>query len=186
VKKRICDSNEDRYSCCTECFRRYNTNVDWYGWFDGLYPPEARVVGSRAFYQCKAKVIPAVPAPTQKKMDESFTKSDPVTEVLTEKLTLALADTHVVNAVKVIDTLAEDFSTLTIKIPTTQGEPKPKKSKLSHPIETDLADRSLDDLRSLHTNLVTWMKGDASRYPRILVPYYKYRTRIEALLINKK
>lgn len=186
VKKRICDSNDDRYSCCSECFRRYNTNVEWYGWFDGLYPPEARVVGSQAFYQCKAKLNTIVAAPKQKTIDEKVPKSDPVTEVLAEKLTLALAEpVKAVSAVKVIDTLAQEFSALTIKLPTA-SDAKPKKPKLSHPIESDLSGHSSEELRALHAALVAWMNGEASRYPRILVPYFKYRTRIEALLINKK
>jgi hypothetical protein len=176
VKRRICDSNDDRYNCCSDCFRRYNTNVDWYGWFDGLYPPEARVVGSQAFYQCKAKVNTVVEAPKQMNMasEVGAAKVEDQVEVDNVKVVETLAPV----AMAVIDDLSNSFAKLRIKIPA--------KKESMYPIETELANLSLEELRELHTNLMRWMKGEGSKYPRLLVPYYKYRIRLEGLLINKK
>ena len=187
VKRRICDSNDDRYNCCSDCFRRYNTNVDWYGWFDGLYPPESRVVGSQAFYQCKAKVNTVVEAPKQMNMsavsgdakevevkDEAKVEDEDEPKVVDVKVVETLAPV----AIAVIDDLSNSFAKLRIKIPS--------KKESMYPIETDLANLSLEELRELHTNLMRWMKGEGSKYPRLLVPYYKYRIRLEGLLINKK
>jgi hypothetical protein len=185
VKRRICDSNDDRYNCCSDCFRRYNTNVDWYGWFDGLYPPEARVVGSQAFYQCKAKVNTVVEAPKQINMsaisgDAKEVEVEPKVEVKdeVEVVDVKVVETLAPVAIAVIDDLSNSFAKLRIKIPS--------KKESMYPIETDLANLSLEELRELHTNLMRWMKGEGSKYPRLLVPYYKYRIRLEGLLINKK
>lgn len=175
VKRRICDSNEDRYNCCSDCFRRYNTNADWYGWFDGLYPPEARVVGSQAFYKCKASVSTMVGEPKQVKMASASASDEALEEV---KVEADLVETIAPVAKAVIDDLSQSFAKLRIKIPT--------KKESMYPIETDLANLSLEELRELHTNLMRWMKGEGSKYPRLLVPYYKYRIRLEGLLINKK
>ena len=48
-KKLSIDSGDAYMNICSCCFRRYNAKgkPEWYGWFDGSYPPEAKVVGSR-------------------------------------------------------------------------------------------------------------------------------------------
>ena len=185
VKRRICDSNDDRYNCCSDCFRRYNTNADWYGWFDGLYPPEARVVGSQAFYKCKASVSTMVGEPKQMKMvgvaaeAEVSDETEEAAVVSAEvKVQADLVETIAPVAKAVIDDLSQSFAKLRIKVPVAK--------ECLYPIETDLVNRSLEELRELHTNLMRWMKGEGSKYPRLLVPYYKYRIRLEGLLINKK
>ena len=48
-KKLSIDSGDAYMNICSCCFRRYNTKgkPQWYGWFDGSYPPEAKVLGSK-------------------------------------------------------------------------------------------------------------------------------------------
>ena len=58
---------EGTFTCCNDCFRRYNTQKDWYGWLDCSYPPAAKVVGSHAFYACTAKPVTISNLPVQKK-----------------------------------------------------------------------------------------------------------------------
>jgi chromosome segregation ATPase len=38
---------------CSCCFRRYTEKgkPQWYGWFDGSYPPEAKVLGSKWYHE---------------------------------------------------------------------------------------------------------------------------------------
>ena len=42
AKKRIA-TDDSTNTCCDDCLRRYNTKRDWYGWFDGDYPPNAKL-----------------------------------------------------------------------------------------------------------------------------------------------
>ena len=48
-KKLSIDSGDAYMNICSCCFRRYNAKgkPQWYGWFDGSYPPEAKVLGSK-------------------------------------------------------------------------------------------------------------------------------------------
>jgi hypothetical protein len=94
------------------------------------------------------------------------------------KVEADLVETIAPVAKAVIDDLSQSFAKLRIKVPVAK--------ECLYPIETDLVNRSLEELRELHTNLMRWMKGEGSKYPRLLVPYYKYRIRLEGLLINKK
>jgi len=116
--------------------------------------------------------------------DEAKVEDEVAVEVKDEvKDEVEVVDVKVVEtlapvAIAVIDDLSNSFAKLRIKIPA--------KKESMYPIETDLANLSLEELRELHTNLMRWMKGEGSKYPRLLVPYYKYRIRLEGLLINKK
>jgi hypothetical protein len=55
-KKLSVDSGDAYMNICSCCFRRYNAKgkPDWYGWFDGSYPPEAKVVGSKWYHEAMA------------------------------------------------------------------------------------------------------------------------------------
>ena len=52
-KKLSVDSGDAYMNICSCCFRRYNTKgkAEWYGWFDGSYPPEAKVRGSKWYHE---------------------------------------------------------------------------------------------------------------------------------------
>jgi hypothetical protein len=66
-----------------------------------------------------------------------------------------------------------------------EAKPKSKKA-LDYPIREDIASLSLDELKALHVPLVAWMKENQTKYPRLIIPYYRYRMRLEALMIQKK
>ncbi len=55
-KKLSIDSGDAYMNICSCCFRRYNAKgkPEWYGWFDGSYPPEAKVVGSKWYHEAMA------------------------------------------------------------------------------------------------------------------------------------
>jgi hypothetical protein len=63
---------------------------------------------------------------------------------------------------------------------------KPKPPKLDYPIHPEIASLSLEELILLKEPLVVWMKQFQNKYPRLMVPYYRYRMRIEALILQKK
>ena len=50
-KKLSVDSGEAYMGICGRCFRRYTAKDTWYGWFDGSYPPQAKVRGSKWYYE---------------------------------------------------------------------------------------------------------------------------------------
>jgi hypothetical protein len=70
TSKRISIDEGDAYmSICSCCFKRFikrKIESNWFGWFDCDYPPEARVVGSKWYYDNvptqKVKALPT-PAP---------------------------------------------------------------------------------------------------------------------------
>jgi hypothetical protein len=64
--------------------------------------------------------------------------------------------------------------------------PKAPKKSLDYPIRTDIASLSLDELKALHAPLVPWMKENQTKYPRLMIPYYNYRMKLESLMIQKK
>jgi hypothetical protein len=52
-KKLSIDSGDAHMNICSCCFRRYTEKgkPQWYGWFDGSYPPEAKVLGSKWYHE---------------------------------------------------------------------------------------------------------------------------------------
>lgn len=50
-------------SCCIRRFIKRKVESNWFGWFDCDYPPEARVVGSRWYYD-NVVTLKAIPLPT--------------------------------------------------------------------------------------------------------------------------
>jgi hypothetical protein len=52
-KKLSIDSGDAYMNICSCCFRRYTEKgkPQWYGWFDGSYPPEAKVLGSKWYHE---------------------------------------------------------------------------------------------------------------------------------------
>ena len=66
------------------------------------------------------------------------------------------------------------------------ARPERAKKALDYPIRDDIASLSLDELKSLHVPLVAWMKENQTKYPRLIIPYYRYRMKMEALIIQKK
>lgn len=62
-KKLSVDSGDAYMNICSCCFRRYNTKgkPEWYGWFDGSYPPDAKVRGSKWYHE----QIASVPEPQE-------------------------------------------------------------------------------------------------------------------------
>jgi hypothetical protein len=91
-------------------------------------------------------------------------------------------------AVPVVVPVAEQelvtaFETMTIA----QQKPKPNaKPTLDYPIRDDIASLSLEELRDIRQKLVVWMKEYQNKYPRLLVPYYRYRIKMDALILQKK
>ena len=53
-KKLSIDSGDAHMNICSCCFRRYTGKKTWYGWFDGSYPPEARILGSKWYNEAIA------------------------------------------------------------------------------------------------------------------------------------
>ena len=55
-KKLSIDSGDAHMNICSCCFRRYTEKgkPQWYGWFDGSYPPEAKVRGSKWYNEAVA------------------------------------------------------------------------------------------------------------------------------------
>ena len=55
-KKLSIDSGDAHMNICSCCFRRYTEKgkPQWYGWFDGSYPPEAKVLGSKWYNEAVA------------------------------------------------------------------------------------------------------------------------------------
>lgn len=216
AQKRI-KISDDNHASCNDCFRRYTSQKEWYGWMDCEYPPEAKVVGSHAFYRAQGKVhvakLPAQMCPlggcatcwrTSFKRTSCQTCE---TELCRACASVALTGDKgdfckrcvpkaAPKAAQEQQGLSDEFAKLSLAsaggaAAATSGEPKVKappkpKVTLDYPIRTDIAKLSVDELRALHTNLVTWMKEYQNKFPRLLVPYYSYRIRLEALLLQKK
>jgi hypothetical protein len=68
-KKLSVDSGDAYMNICSCCFRRYNTNgkADWYGWFDGSYPSEAKVVGSKWY---REQIAASLREPEEEEIDD--------------------------------------------------------------------------------------------------------------------
>lgn len=244
AKKRLIIA-EDPHRSCDDCFRRYTTGTDWYGWFDGPYPPKAPVVGSEAFYASMKKPIVVLTLPAQMAplggcgtcWRTSFERSEcqvchtevcracasvsplgdagdfckrcvprrlpvpvaepeaeadpePVTEFVAvskpdpqvEALTVELAKMTVKEGSASTASTASAASTVS----TVSTGPKAPKKSLDYPIRTDIASLSLDELKALHAPLVPWMKENQTKYPRLMIPYYNYRMKLESLMIQKK
>jgi hypothetical protein len=117
----------------------------------------------------------------------TVTSSDkPKTEM--DALTTQLAHMTVTSSDKPkteMDALTTQLAHMTV---TSSDKPK-KKAKpkaLDYPIREDIASLSLDELNALHVPLVAWMKENQTKYPRLIIPYYRYRMKMEALMIQKK
>ena len=200
---------EDTQSCCNDCFRRYTSQNDWYGWTDCAYPPDARVVGSQAFFRAHGKPVAVAKLPAQKcplgACATCWRTSFERTTCQTCDIGLCRACASVALTGDKGDfckrcvpkpkkeelevEISEHFAQLSVSSaagePKVKATPKPKVT-LDYPIRTDIAKLSADELRALHSPLVTWMKEYQNKFPRLLVPYYSYRMRIEALLLQKK
>jgi len=218
AKKRIA-TDDSTNTCCDECLRRYNTKKDWYGWFDGDYPPSN--LGSKAFSQAFPQGFPKKSKVPQKPEGScatcwrsSFTRT--VCQKCSVELCRACSSVPpkgytgdfckrcvpkvvpvpeavvvpeaVPVAVPVVVPVAEQelvtaFETMTIA----QQKPKPNaKPTLDYPIRDDIASLSLEELRDIRQKLVVWMKEYQNKYPRLLVPYYRYRIKMDALILQKK
>ena len=238
AKKRLILADEP-YGCCNDCFKRYTTGTDWYGWMDGSYPPKAPVVGSQAFYLSHKGEVP-VTLPVQKAplgscgtcWRTSFERSEcqvchtevcracasvspkgdkgdfckrcvprvalpvPVAEPVAEAMDVeaepvappvpvpehATVPQPATEADAVVDALTVQLSLMSVQPAT----PKAPKKSLDYPIRTDMAALSLAELKALHTPLVAWMKENQTKYPRLMIPYYNYRMKLESLMIQKK
>jgi hypothetical protein len=230
AKKRLIIA-EDPHRSCDDCFRRYTTGTEWYGWFDGPYPPNAPVVGSEAFYASMKKPIVVLTLPAQMAplggcgtcWRTSFERSECQvchTEVcracasvsplgdagdfckrcVPRRLPVAVAEPKPVAApVAVPEPEVEALTAQLAKMTVKQGSastsstgstvstgPKAPKKSLDYPIRTDIASLSLDELKALHAPLVPWMKENQTKYPRLMIPYYNYRMKLESLMIQKK
>jgi hypothetical protein len=255
AKKRLILADEP-YGCCNDCFKRYTTGTDWYGWMDGSYPPKAPVVGSQAFYMShKGKVV--VTLPVQKAplgscgtcWRTSFERSEcqvchievcracasvspcteyrarqpdtaaspkgdkgdfckkcvprrlpvPVPEAETVAVPEAEAEPEPEAVAEAehkpdphVEALTVQLAKMTVKeatastASTASTGPKAPKKSLDYPIRTDIAALSLDELKALHAPLVPWMKENQTKYPRLMIPYYNYRMKLESLMIQKK
>jgi hypothetical protein len=79
----------------------------------------------------------------------------------------------------------EELVTAFEKMTIAEQKPKPKPT-LDYPIRDDIASLSLEELRDIRQKLVVWMKEYQNKYPRLLVPYYRYRIKMDALILQKK
>lgn len=209
AKKRLVIA-DDPHRSCDDCFRRYTTGTDWYGWFDGTFPPEAPVVGSQAFYASMAKTKVRVTLPSQK---APLGSCGTCSRTSFERSECQVCHTEVCRAcasVSPVLTIRGDFCKrcvprLPLPVPKEEAEvealtaqvaqmtvssekpkAKPKAKALDYPIREDIGSLSLDELKALHVPLVAWMKENQAKYPRLIVPYYRYRMKMEALIIQKK
>jgi hypothetical protein len=241
AKKRLIIA-DDPHRSCDDCFRRYTTGTEWYGWFDGPYPPKAPVVGSEAFYASMKKPIVVLTLPAQMAplggcgtcWRTSFERSEcqvchtevcracasvsplgdkgdfckkcvprrlpvpvvepaPVVEAKPEPAAVVEAEAApVAEAPPVaapepeVEALTVQLGKMTVKEATVPTGPKAPKKSLDYPIRTDIATLSLDELKALHAPLVPWMKENQTKYPRLMIPYYNYRMKLESLMIQKK
>ena len=215
AKKKITIA-DDSNRCCDNCFRRYNTGKDWYGWMDGLYPPEAPVVGSQAFYLCSAKAGVRVTLPAQKTQGGCVTcwrttfdktkckvceielcracasvpppgQCGDFCKVCVPKRFLPAAELEPeAEPEPEIDALTAQMATVTVAAGPKEEQKKKPRASLDYPIREDIAALPLNELKALHTALVAWMKRFETKLPRLIVPYYSYRMRLEALIIQKK
>ncbi len=97
----------------------------------------------------------------------------PEAEAVPEAVPEAVAEQELVTA----------FEKMTIA----EQKPKPNaKPTLDYPIRDDIASLSLEELRDIRQKLVVWMKEYQNKYPRLLVPYYRYRIKMDALILQKK
>lgn len=211
AKKRIIIA-DDPHRSCDDCFRRYTTGTDWYGWFDGPFPPQAPVVGSQAFYASMAKTKVRPTLPVQK---APLGSCGTCSRTSFERSECQVCHTEVCRACASVSPKGDkgDFckrcvprlplpvpkaepeepevEALTaqvaqLKVISEEAKPKAKAKTLDYPIREDISSLSLDELRALHVPLVAWMKENQTKYPRLIVPYYSYRMKIEALMIQKK
>jgi hypothetical protein len=238
AKKRLIIA-DDPHRSCDDCFRRYTTGTEWYGWFDGPYPPKAPVVGSEAFYASMKKPIVVLTLPAQMAplggcgtcWRTSFERSECQvchTEVcracasvsplgdaavsgclalygvqgdkgdfckkcVPRRLPVPVAVTEHVAEAKPepapepeVEALTVQLAKMTVKEATASTGPKAPKKSLDYPIRADIATLSLDELKALHAPLVPWMKENQTKYPRLMIPYYNYRMKLESLMIQKK
>lgn len=215
AKKRL-NLGEDVQTSCDDCFRRYASGKEWYGWMDGTYPPEARVVGSQAFYLCHGKPVVVAKLPSQVKIDGCATcwrTSFKRTTCQTCDIELCRACASVPPAPHVGDFCKTCVPKWNQKAepkaePQAEPEAEPKAEPkdevdlcaefaqlklepqqpptLTYPIRDDIKGLSVEELMALHTPLVAWMKEAQTKIPRRMVPYYRYRMRIEALVLQKK
>jgi hypothetical protein len=200
---------DDPHRCCDDCFRRYTTGTDWYGWFDGLFPPQAPVIGSQAFYASMAKTKVRPTLPVQKAplgscatcSRTSFERSE--CQVCHTEVCRACASVSPVLTIRgdfckrcvprlplpvpkeepEVEALTAQVAQMTLS---PEAKPKAKLKSLDYPIRQDIASLSHDELKALHVPLVAWMKENQTKYPRLIVPYYRYRMKMEALIIQKK
>lgn len=252
AKKRLIIA-DDPHRSCDDCFRRYTTGTEWYGWFDGPYPPKAPVVGSEAFYASMKKPIVVLTLPAQMaplggcgtcwrtsfersecqvchtevcracasvsplgdkgdfckrcvpRLPLPKPKAEPVSQSVAETMDVAEPEpvaaavpAPVAQAMDVaepepqpkpdpqVEALTVQLAKMTVKEATVSTGPKAPKKSLDYPIRADIASLSLDELKALHAPLVPWMKENQTKYPRLMIPYYNYRMKLESLMIQKK
>lgn len=220
AKKRIA-TEDSTNTCCDECLRRYNTKKDWYGWFDGDYPPSK--LGSKAFPK-KIKVPPKPEGSCATCWRSSFTRTacqkcsvelcracssvppkgytgdfckrcvpkvvpeaEAVPEAVPEAEAVVVPVVVPVPVPVVVPVVEQELVTAFEAMTIAQQKPKPNaKPTLDYPIRDDIASLSLEELRDIRQKLVVWMKEYQNKYPRLLVPYYRYRIKMDALILQKK
>jgi hypothetical protein len=83
--KRISVDEGDAYmSICSCCFKRFikrKVEGNWFGWFDCDYPPQARVVGSKWYYDNvvsqKVRALPTPPSASEAPEEEAPEEAAP-------------------------------------------------------------------------------------------------------------
>jgi hypothetical protein len=83
--KRISVDEGDAYmSICSCCFKRFikrKVEGNWFGWFDCDYPPQARVVGSKWYYDNvvsqKVRALPTPPSASEASEEEAPEEAAP-------------------------------------------------------------------------------------------------------------
>ena len=125
--------------------------------------------------RCVPRLLPVPKADPSVKVEaevepEVETKVDAEVDALTVQLSLMSDALHGVQ----------------VQAANTPKAPKAPKKSLDYPIRTDMTSLSLDELKALHAPLVPWMKENQTKYPRLMIPYYNYRMKLESLMIQKK
>jgi hypothetical protein len=131
--------------------------------------------------RCVPRLLPVPKADPSVKVETEVEEVDAEVEVETE-----------------VDALTVQLSLMSVALYSVKGQaavsdcvqpakaPKAPKKSLDYPIRTDMAALSLDELKALHAHLVPWMKENQTKYPRLMIPYYNYRMKLESLMIQKK
>jgi hypothetical protein len=155
TSKRISiDEGEAYMSICSSCIRRFirrNLDPSWYGWFDCDYPPEARVVGSKWYYDNvpASQRVMALPTATEHVPRPVTVEGPPVvvqaSEPVMDELQRSFAGMSLTDKSVADKSIAEKKNELRQRIKEIQKVAKPGKMTLK---EIQAAFKEITDLKT--------------------------------------